>query len=52
MPKTKSVLVNKRGKVDAHITDSQSQNGCCRVSDHEFTFVSAVQLAKKKNNVL
>ena len=39
MQKTKSMVVNKTGKVEVQITDSQSWNSYREVaSDHEFTF--------------
>ena len=51
--KAKSVVVNKTGKVEVYITDSQSWNGCHKVaSDHEFTFGSAIEPTKKKHNAL
>ena len=51
--KTKSLVVNKTGKVEVHITDNQSWNSCPTVaSDHELTFGSAIQPTKKKHNAL
>ena len=53
LQKTKSVVVNKTGKVEVHITDNQSWNNCHKVaSGREFTFSSAIEPTKKKHNVL
>ena len=55
LKKTKSVVVNKTGKVEIHITDGQSCNSWLKVaSDHEFTFSSAIEptITKKKNKAL
>ena len=53
MQKTKSMTVNKTGKVEVHIMDNQSGNSRCKVaSDHEFIFGSAVEPAKKKHAAL
>ena len=50
LQKTKSVVVNKTGKVEVHISDNQSWNSCRKVaSDHELTFGSAIEPAKKKH---
>ena len=53
LQKTKSVVRNETGKIEVHITDSQSWNSCCKVaSDHDFTFSSAAKPTKKKHNAL
>ena len=53
MLETKSMVANKTGKVEVHVTDSQSWNSCRKVaSDHEFTFDSAIEPTKKKHNAL
>ena len=53
LQETKSVIVNKTGKVEVHITDNQSWNSCHRVaSEQESTFGSAIELTKKKHNAL
>ena len=53
MQKTKSVVVNKAGKVEVHMTDNQSWNSCRKVaSDHEFTFRSGIEPEKKQQNTL
>ena len=52
LQKTKSVVVNRTGKVEVHITDNQSWNSCHKVaSDNEFTFSSAV-VPTKKNSIM
>ena len=49
MQKTKSVVVNKAGKVEVHMSDNQSWNSCHKVaSDHELTFGSAIEPKKDK----
>ena len=49
LQKRKSMVVNKTGKVEVHITDNQSWNSCRKVaSDHEFTFGSASVAYKEK----
>ena len=52
--KTKSVdFVNKTGKVMVHVTDGPSWNSHhTSAADHEFTFGSAIEFAKKIQNVL
>ena len=53
MQTTKSVVVNKTGKVEVHFTNNQSWNSCRKMaSDHEFTFDLATQPTKKKHNAL
>ena len=53
MQKMKSAVVDKTGKVEVHITDSQSWNRCCKgPSDHEFTFGSAIEPTEKKHDAL
>ena len=53
MRKTESVVVNKTGKVEVHITENQSWNSRGKeVSDHEFTFGSATGPTKKRHNEL
>ena len=53
MQKIKSVAVNRTGKVEVHITDNQSWNSCGRVaSDHVFTFGSAIEPTRKKQDAL
>ena len=48
LQKTKSVFVDKTGKVEVHITDNQSWNSCRKVvADREFTFGSAIDLQGK-----
>ena len=50
LKKTKSVAVNKTGKVEVHITDNQSWSSCHKVaSHHEFTSRSAKEPTKKKS---
>ena len=49
MQKTKSVVVNKTGKVEVHTTDNQSWNSCRKVvADREFTFGSAIEPTTRK----
>ena len=53
LQKRKSMVVNKTGKVEVHITDNQSWNSCRKVaSDHEFTFGSAIEPTEKKHDAL
>ena len=53
MQKTKPVILNTIGKVKVDIIDDQSWNSCHKVaSDHEFTFRSAIEPTKKKDNAL
>ena len=48
--KTKSVVVNKTGRAEVHVTDNQSWNSCRKVaSDQEFTFGSAIEPTEKKH---
>ena len=42
LQRTKSMVMNKTGKVEVHVIDNQSWNSCdTLVSDHEVTFSSA-----------
>ena len=51
LQKTKSVVVNKTGKVKGHITYKQSWTSCRKMaSDHEFTFASAIERTKKMHS--
>ena len=53
LQKTKSVDVNKTGKVEIHITENQSWNSCYKVaSNHKLTLGSAIEPTKKRHNVL
>ena len=53
LKKTKSVAVNKTGKVEVHITDNQSWNSCHKVaSHHEFTSRSAKEPTKRNHCML
>ena len=53
LQKAKSMVVNKTGKVEVHITDNQSWNSWHKVaSDHEFTFSPAIEPTKKKHDAL
>ena len=51
MQETKSIVMNKTGKVEVHFIDNQSLNSRRKVaSDHEFTFSSAREPTKKKHH--
>ena len=51
--KKKSVVVNKPGKVEVHITGNQSRNSWSKVAaDHEFTVGWSVEPTKKRHNAL
>ena len=53
MQKTKSVVVNRTGKVEVDIIDSQSWNSCREVaSDLELTVGSAREPTKTRHDAL